>query len=163
MEDYSDSQSVHNGEFDRKKREHRIYRHRVTGVIILACSLFFLSGLWISHVDLDSLVWREGMFNSKRHICLRMDWLNTTQGQADRVRLCTEWIDLSDLSGETHRVVLKRLEVIKGSDGQIRAYLRRGINFQLVAVSVFLVFIIVGGRWAQQLLIHRHKRQMGLI
>ena len=146
----------------RGREKHRIYRNRVTSVIILLCSGVFLGGLRISDVDLDGLIWRAGIFDPTEHICLRSDWVNTTQGKADRVRFCIEWIDLSDQTGETHKVVLEQLEVIKGADGKIRTHLNRGINYRLVIVSVFLVMIILGGVWVQRFLIHRHRRHMEL-
>jgi len=149
-------------ELHRKTVEHRIYHHRVKGVTILICSLIFLGGLWISGLDLEDLVWRAGMFNPKEHVCLKTVWVSTTQGTADRVQLCTEWIDLSDLSGQTHRMAIENLEVLKGQDGKIHTHLQRGINYRLVMVVGFLTLIILAGRIAQHFLITRHKQRMGL-
>ncbi len=161
--DRTDSLSASVDERDRNKQKHRAYRYRITGLIILLCSFLFLMGIWTSGVDLDDLVWRAGMFDPEQHICLRVSWVNTTKGEADRIRLCTEWIDLSDLSGRTHMIALEDLEVVKGSDGRIRTHLQRGINLRLVTVTGYLLIIILGGRWIQSFLIHRHQRDMGLI
>jgi hypothetical protein len=114
-------------------------------------------------VDLDGLVWRAGMFDPEQHVCLRTSWVNTTKGEDDQINLCTEWIDLADQSGQTHVMVLENLEVMKGSDGMIHTYLRRGVNYRLVTVSGYLLIIILVGRWIQGFLIQRHKRQTGLI
>jgi len=102
------------------------------------------------------------MFNPKEHVCLKTVWVSTTQGTADRVQLCTEWIDLSDLSGQTHRMAIENLEVLKGQDGKIHTHLQRGINYRLVMVVGFLTLIILAGRIAQHFLITRHKQRMGL-
>jgi hypothetical protein len=150
-------------ELDRKKRKHSIYRYRVTGIIILISSFLFLGGIWLSGVNLEGLVWHAGMFDPERHVCLRTNWVNTTKGETDRVRLCTEWIDLTDQSGQTHVMVLENLEVIKGSDGTIRTHLQRGVNFKLLTVSAYLLIILLVGRWIQGFVIYRHKRQIGLI
>ena len=149
-------------ELHRKTVEHRIYRHRVIGVTIVLCSLIFLGGLWAIGPDLEDLVWRAGMFNPKEHICLRSAWFPTTQGEASRVQLCSEWIDLSDLSGRTHTVATEKLDIVKGGDGKIRTRLQRGVNYRLVTAVGFLVLIILAGRFTQRLLIERHKQRMGL-
>jgi hypothetical protein len=148
-------------ELTRKTMEHRIYRHRVTGIIIVACSLTFLGGLWASGLNLEDLVWRAGMFDPSRHVCLKSKWFPTTRGDAGRVELCNEWIDLSDLSGRIHTLMADNLEVVKGPDGVIRTRLQRGVNYRLVAVAGFLMVIILIGRFVQHYFIKRHMRQMG--
>ena len=149
-------------ELARRMMEHRIYRHRVTGITIVLCSLVFLGGLWASGLDLEDLVWRAGMFDPKQHICLKTKWFPTTRGEAGRVELCNEWIDLSDQSGRIHMLMAEDLEVVKGQDGIVRTRLQRGINYPLVSTAGFLMLIIGVGRFAQHYLIGKHRRQMGL-
>jgi hypothetical protein len=150
-------------ERERRRLEHRIYSDRVTWTVIMACCLLFFAGIEFTGLDLEHLAWKAGMFDpGKGHVCLRGGWFPTTRGEPDRVQLCTEWIDPSDRTGETHRLSAADLEIVKGSDGKIRARLTRGINYPLATAAGFLLVILLGGRWVQHLLIRRNKRKMGL-
>jgi hypothetical protein len=151
---------IESDDLRRKNIEHRIYRHRVTGITIVICSSIFLGGLWATGINMEDLVWKEGMFNSKQHICLKSQWYSTSQGEKDRVELCSEWIDLSDLSGEIHTLAIENLEIIKGNDGKIRARLQRGINYRLVGVGGFLLLIILLGALAQHYFISKHLKHL---
>ena len=149
-------------DLELNRRSHQTYSRRVTGAAILVCCFLFLGGIWISGIELENLIWTAGLFDPRENICLKTAWMNTTQGQADRVQLCTEWIDHSDMNGETHKLSVEELEIIKGGDGKVRAHLKRGINFRLVGVTSYLLIIIAGGLFVQRVLIGRYKKQMGL-
>ena len=57
------------------------------------------------------------VFNAAQDICLRFTW-HQVEGDQQLVRLCAEWIDLADPTGETH-TFQKDTEVIKGGDGRL--------------------------------------------
>jgi hypothetical protein len=149
-------------DLERRRRKHRVYKLRITAVLMVLSCLVFLAGLRFSGVELQNLVWTSEVFDPEKNICLRTAWLNTTQGRADRVQLCTEWIDHSDMSGETHTLPVKEVDIIRGGDGRIRTQFKRGINYRLVAVMSYLLVIIIGALFLQRSLIRRDQKQMGL-
>jgi hypothetical protein len=149
-------------DLEGRRRRHRSYSLRITALIMAVSCLAFLAGIRFSGVELENLVWSSEVFDPKTNICLRTAWLNTTQGQNDQVQLCTEWIDHSDMSGETHTLPVDEMDIIRGVDGRIRTQLKRGINYRLVAVTAYLLIIVLGGLYVQRHLIRKYQKQMGL-
>ena len=141
---------------------HRVYGHRITVVVIFACSIIFLGGIWFSGIDLDKRIQSPEMFDPNHGDCLRTVWVDVDGNNENRARLCTEWIDRSDMSGKTHALEVEDVELVQGADGQIHTHLKRGINYRLVTLTVYLLLIVAGGRWVQRYLIERHIRQLGL-
>ncbi|MFQ5993401.1 MAG: hypothetical protein ACE5NA_13280, partial [Nitrospiraceae bacterium] len=75
------------------------------------------------------------------------------------VRLCQEWINLSDTSGQTHR--LKRdIEVVQGADGKL--YYDRGVraDYRLFLIIGFAVMIMVVGLLLKRFLVARYRHRL---
>ena len=87
----------------RRARKVRRFTIGVSLALIILCNAIVLVGLWASGINLDELATPPDVFNSKQDICLRLGWQSVT-GSAEPVRLCTEWINLSDRSGKTHQI-----------------------------------------------------------
>ena len=87
----------------RRARKIRRFTIGVSLALIVFCNAIMLVGLWASGINLDELATPPDVFNSKQDICLRLGWQFVT-GAADPVRLCSEWINLSDQSGKTHQI-----------------------------------------------------------
>lgn len=134
------------------------YARIVTIVLIVLCNGIFLFGMWASGVNLDELVNTQDQFNSQSDVCLRLSWQRLA-GSAEPIRLCSEWINLSDPTGKPH-VLDKNTKVRQGSDG--RYYVDHGIkaDYRLVGVVGFVVAVIVFGMLTRRYLVNRYRRQL---
>ncbi len=133
----------------------RRYATRVTLVIIVACNIILLVGLRVSGVDVNDLIRTPDVYDLQRDVCVRSGW-HRVSGVDKPVRLCAEWINLSDRSGKTHLFQRDTL-VVQGGDGKL--YLDHGprVDYRLLLLVVFVLVLIVAGIMAQRYLIARHR------
>jgi hypothetical protein len=126
--------------------------------MMILCNAIVLVGLWASGINLDELAAPPDIFNSKQDICLRLGWQSVT-GAAEPVRLCSEWINLSDPSGETHQIQ-REIKLRQGPDGQY--YVDRGIHadYRLLILVVFVVAVVVSGVVAKWYLVSRYRLRL---
>lgn len=130
----------------------------VTVGLIVLCNGILLFGLWISGVNLDELMKAPDLFDSTKDICLRLTWQQVA-GADEPVRLCSEWINLSDPSGTPH-VLAKDVKVHQGPDGHY--YFDQGIqaDFRLLGMAVFVVLVLLFGWWARRYLVARYNMHL---
>jgi len=147
---------------DRLRLELRISARRVTWGLVFFGGLLFMGGLRLTGVDLDEMESRGRYFKADRHICLQTAWLETTEGEKGYVQFCTEWLDPSDPSGNTHKLVRADLVIIKDKDGKIRTHHKRGINYPLIGTILYLAVLIVIGKQIQKKLIEKRRARLGL-
>ena len=103
------------GDAEARKVLVRRFARLVSLVLIIICNAIVLVGLWASGINLDELAATPDVFNSKHDICLRFAW-QPVEGAADPMRICSEWINLSDPSGKTHRLQ-REIKFREGPDG----------------------------------------------
>lgn len=147
---------------DVRRLELRIYARRVTWGIVFIGGLILVGGLQLSGIDLDDLENKTRTFKPSRHVCLRTDWLETTEGDKDRVQFCVEWIDLGDTSGKTHELVRDDLSIVKDRNGKIHTQLRTKVNYALIGTILFMVVLIMIGKRVQRYFIEKHRIRLGL-
>ena len=139
----------------RRARKVRRFTILVSIALIVFCNSIVLVGLWASGINLDELAAPPDVFNSKQDICLRLGW-KTVTGAPEPVRLCTEWINLSDKSCMTHQI---QPEVVlrHGPDGQY--YIDRGVqaDYRLLVLVMILVAVIAFGLVAKWYLVGRYR------
>ena len=145
---------------DDQRRASKIRRFTV-GVslaIMILCNAIVLIGLWASGINLDELAATPDVFNSKQDICLRLGW-ESVAGATDPVRLCSEWINLSDPSGKTHQIQ-RELKLKQGPDGQY--YADRGVraDYRLLILMLFVVAVIAFGLVAKWYLVSRYRLRL---
>ena len=130
----------------------------VSLVMMILCNAIVLVGLWASGINLDELATTPDVFNSKQDICLRLGWQSVT-GAAEPVRLCSEWINLSDPSGETHQIQ-REIKLRHGSDGQY--YVDRGTHadYRLLILVLFVVAVIAFGLVVKWYLVSRYRLRL---
>jgi hypothetical protein len=145
-------QSVEN---DRRARKVRRFASGMTLVMILVCNAIFLSGLWWSGVNLDRLVRTPDQFNPKEDICLRLNW-QKVNGSSELVRLCSEWIRLSDPSGATHQF---QHETEVKQDAQGRLYFDHGalVDYRLFVLVLFVAGVVAFGIATKRFLVSRYR------
>jgi hypothetical protein len=97
-------------------------------------------------------------FNAKQDVCLRITW-QSMPGANEPVRLCSEWLNLSDPSGTTH-YLQPDTKLKKGPDGQY--YVDQGIqaDYRLLILMLFVAVIIIGGVWAKWFLVNRYRLRL---
>jgi hypothetical protein len=113
-------------------------------------------------VDLDELESRGKYFRPDWSICVKTDWLETTVGEKDRAQFCVEWLDPSDTSGNTHKLILTDVVIMKDPDGKIRTHHKWKINYPLIGTLLFLAFLIIIGKRVQKNLIEKRRVRLGL-
>ncbi|HJU06052.1 MAG TPA: hypothetical protein VJ692_12950 [Nitrospiraceae bacterium] len=143
---------------DRQDARLRRYSLIVTAAMIVLCNAIFLLGIWGSGVNLDELIRTPDLFNPLKDICLRLMW-RKVEGEAQPIQLCSEWINLSDPSGNTHSFQ-KQTEVVKGGDGKL--YFDHGVrvDYRLFLFAGFIIAIIIFGFALRRFLIRRYRRRL---
>lgn len=138
-----------------RARKVRRFTIGVSLALILFCNAIVLVGFWASGINLDELAAPPDVFNSKQDICLRLGW-KTVTGAVEPVRLCTEWINLSDKSGKTHQIQ-PEITLRHGPDGQY--YMDRGVqaDYRLLFLVLILVAVIAFGLVAKWYLVGRYR------
>jgi len=138
----------------------RRYAKWVTVGMILLCNLLLLLGVRVSGVNLDELMKAPDLYDSKQDVCLRLTWERVT-GAAEPVRLCSEWINLGDPSGQSH-LLSKDVKVRQGPNGQY--YIDQGVqaDFRLLGLALFVVAVLSLGMWARQMLVSRYRLQLDM-
>jgi hypothetical protein len=145
---------------DEQLRRLRRYTNLVSVTLILACNAILLLGIWGSGVNLESLFRTPDVFNPTKDICLRMSW-HKVAGVAQPIRLCYEWINLSDPSGDTHKFQ-PETQVVQGADGNL--YFDHGLraDYRLFLFAAFVILLVGGGIVIKRYLIGRYRIRLGL-
>ena len=133
------------------------YRVRLAIGFIIGGNALFLLGLWASGLDLDKVFAERDFFDPVRDVCLRLAWYMPV-GEKDPVRLCKEWITLSDTSGQVHKVQ-NDMKIVKGSDGKVYAS-SVPADGRVIVVIFLVVAIVGGGMWLQRYLIARYRARL---
>jgi hypothetical protein len=143
-----------------QRRQLRRYTTLVTAGLILGCNAIVLLGIWGSGVNIESLFRTPDVFNPAKDICLRLSW-HKVAGVEQPLRLCYEWINLSDPSGETH-TFQQDTAVVQGADGKL--YFDHGLraDYRLFLFGAFVLAVLVGGMAAKRYLIARYRIRIGL-
>jgi hypothetical protein len=132
----------------------------VTVGLIIFCNIVLLGGVWISGVNLDDLMKTPDLFNSTKDICLRLTWQQVA-GATEPVRLCSEWINLADPSGQSHRLS-KDITIRQGPDGQY--YFDQGVqaDFRLLGLALFVATMLAFGMWMRRVLVSRYRSHLDM-
>jgi hypothetical protein len=143
---------------EEQGRRLRRYSLLVTITMMILCNAIFLFGLWATGANLDKLIKIPERFNPLNDICLRFIW-RPVAGEEQPVRLCSEWIMLSDPTGETH-TIQKETEVVKGGDGRLYFDYGTLVDYRLFVFAAFVGMIIALGIWGKRTLIRRYRTSL---
>ncbi len=130
----------------------------VSLVLVALCNAILLGGFALSGINLDDLVKTPDFFNAKQDVCLRLTW-QSVPGANEPVRLCSEWLNLSDPSGKTHSLQ-PDTKFKKGPDGLY--YVDQGVqaDYRLLMLVLFVTAIIIGGVRAKWFLVNRYRLRL---
>ncbi len=143
---------------ERKRRQLRRYTYAVSTLMIVLCNGVFLLVLWGSGINLETLIRTPDLFDPAKDVCLRLGWHKVT-GSQDPVRLCNEWINLSDPSGETHRFQ-NDTKVVQGADGKLYFDHPARVDYRLFLLGAFVAILIVSGMLFKRYLIARYRLRL---
>ena len=143
-------------------RQTRLRRYSliVTGLLILAGVALVLLMVWGTGIQVTTLVRLPEIFNPTSDVCLRFGWHNV-KGGAEPVRLCNEWIQLSDPSGEPHRLQ-QETHVVQGADGKL--YFDHGtrMGYQAFGLIAWVMVLMGTGIAVKRRLVARYRVRHGL-
>ncbi|HNP60702.1 MAG TPA: hypothetical protein PKM72_07675 [Nitrospirales bacterium] len=130
----------------------------VTVALIIVCNALILTGLWVSGVDLESIVSKSELFDPENGHCVQVTWLKVA-GVDGLVKVCSEWLDFSDISGETHRLPEGKT-LAMGPDGNLYVPGNPAENYRLIALMIFAIVVIISGMWTKQILIAKYQDRL---
>ena len=141
-------------EADESRRVQR-FTHIVTIGLILGCNALLLLGLWVSGVDLESTLAKPELYDPANGHCVGVQWTKVA-GVEGLVKVCTEWIDFSDISGQTHFLAPGKT-LAMGADGNLYFPGQSTENYRLIALMIFAIVVIVSGMWVKRQLIAKYQ------
>lgn len=145
---------------DDQRRVGKVRRYTacVSLVLMVLCNAIVLVGLWVSGINLDELAATPDVFNSKQDVCLRLRWQPVT-GASDPVPFCSEWINLSDPSGQTHQIQ-RESRLQQGPDGQYYVGQNIHADYRLLILVMFVIAVIASGLVAKSYLVSRYRLRL---
>lgn len=154
-----DAEITATGDVESRQVLVRRFARVVSLAMIVLCNTIVFIGLWASGINLDELVATPDVFNSKHDICLRLAW-QPVAGTADPIRICSEWINLSDLSGKTHQLQ-REIKFRQGPDGG-QYYVDQGehADYRLLILVLAVVAVIALGLVAKWYLVSRYRLRL---
>lgn len=143
---------------DQRDRQVRRYATRVTIGVTVLCNSLFLIGVWASGVDLDRLIRMPDEYDPRQDVCVRFAW-HRVAGLEEPVRLCSEWINLSDPSGNTHQFQ-RDTAVVQSADGKLYFEHAPRVGYRLLVIVVFVILVIAFGMVLNRYLIARYRLRL---
>jgi hypothetical protein len=134
------------------------FTHIVTIGLILGCNAFLFLGLWVSGVDLEVALAKPELYNPANGACVGVQWTKVN-GVEGLVKVCTEWIDFSDISGQTHSLPPGRA-LAMGADGNLYFPGQSTENYRLIALMIFAIVVIASGIWVKRQLIAKYQGRL---
>ena len=145
---------------DDARRMRKVQRFSLMAslVLMVLCNGVLFAGFKLSGINLDDLVRTPEFFNAKQDVCLRLAWRSVPEVN-DPVRLCSEWLNLSDPTGRPHSLA-PEATLKKGLDGQY--YVDQGVraDYRLLMLIFFVTAIIIGGVRAKWFLVNRYRLRL---
>ena len=141
-----------------KARKLQWFSRLVTIGLIVACNALLLAGWWISGVDLEVALSKPDLYDPQNGHCVGVAW-SKVDGVDGLMKVCTEWLDFSDISGKTH-MLPEGTRLAMGADGNLYFPGKSSDNFRLIGLLIFVIVILVCGMWIKQFLIGRYHRRL---
>ena len=130
----------------------------VTGVLIIGCNALLLTGLWVSGVDLETTLSKPELYDPANGHCVRVMW-SKIEGADGLVKVCTEWLDFSDVSGITHALPEGKT-LAMGPDGNLYFSGHATDNYRLIALMFFAIVVMASGMWVKRVLITKYQEHL---
>jgi hypothetical protein len=141
-------------------RQRRVRRFSVliTLTLIVLCNAIILLSIWTSGINLDSLFHAPDRFNPNQDECVRYNW-HKVSGVQQPVRLCYEWINLSDPTGNTH-TFQEDTDIVLGADGKLHYEHGELVDARLLLLLTFVGTVLALGMAVSKFLIARYRLRL---
>ncbi len=139
---------------DESRRLQR-FTHIVTIGLILGCNALLFLGLWVSGVDLEAALAPPELYDPANGHCVGVQWKKVA-GAEGLIKVCTEWIDFSDISGQTHSLPPDKA-LAMGADGNLYFSGQSAENYRLIALMIFAIVVMASGMWLKRRLIAKYQ------
>jgi hypothetical protein len=153
-----DVETTATGDVESRQALVRRFARVVSLAMIVLCNAIVLVGLWASGINLDELAATPDVFNPKQDICLRLGW-QPVAGTADPIRICSEWINLSDPSGKTHQLQ-REIKFRQGPDGQYYVDREGHADYRLLILVLVVVVVIAFGLVSKWYLVNWYRLRL---
>ena len=159
MTETPDEQDTASDAVQALRQQHvRHFSVLVTLTLILVCNGVILLGIWASGINLDGIFRTPDRFVPNRDECLRYNW-HKVSGVPQPVRLCYEWINLSDPSGNTH-TFQPDTEIVLGADGKLHYTQGEWVDARLWLLLAFACAVLAAGMAVSKCLIVRYRTRL---
>jgi hypothetical protein len=138
-----------------RQRSARRFSVLITLTMIVLCNTIILLSIWASGINLDGLFHTPDHFSSIRDVCLRYNW-HKVSGVQQPVRLCYEWINLSDPTGNTH-TFQEDTDIVLGADGKLHYEHDERVDPRLFVLLAFVSAVLALGMAISKFLIGRYR------
>ncbi|MEK7294523.1 MAG: hypothetical protein AAB049_06050 [Nitrospirota bacterium] len=141
-------------------RQQRVRRFSmlITLTLIVLCNAMILLSIWASGINLDSLFHAPDRFTPGRDECIRYNW-HKVSGVQQPVRLCYEWINLSDPTGNTH-TFQEDTDIVLGADGKLHYEHGKLVDARLLLLLAFAGTVLALGMALSKFLIARYRLRL---
>ena len=127
----------------------------VSIILILLCNAMFVVGWWVSGVNLDRALSNPEIYDPTNSYCVQVVWTHVI-GVEGPVKVCSEWLDVSDPSGNTH-ALRQDTALAMAADGQLYYQGQREEDFRLMGLVVFVIVVVGLGVWVKHYLIVQYR------
>lgn len=139
------------------------FRRGITLVLIVICNLMLLGALWVSGLDLDFVLTNAELYDPQGGHCVRVAWAEVS-GTEGLVRVCSEWLDTTDPTGQVHSLRAGEPLAVDG-EGNLYYENARKAEPRLLGLMIFVAAVIYLGTWSKRCLLtwyearlQRHER-----
>jgi len=126
--------------------------------LIVVCNTIILLGIWASGINLDGVFRAPDRFDPNRDECLRYNW-HKVSGVQQPVRLCYEWINLSDQTGNTH-TFQEDTDIVLGADGKLHYAQGERVDSRLLLLLAFVGAVLALGMALSKFMITRYRLRL---
>lgn len=130
----------------------------ITLTLIVLCNAIILLGIRASGINLDGLFRSPDHFSPSRDVCLRHNW-HKVSGVQEPVRLCYEWINLSDPTGNTH-TFQEDTDIVLGADGKLHYEDGGQVDSRLFVLLAFAGTVLALGMALSKFLIACYRLRL---
>ncbi len=112
----------------------------------------------MSAATLEGALGKPELFDPANGHCVGVQWTKVA-GADGLVKVCKEWIDFSDISGQTHSLTSDRV-LAMGADGNLYFRGQSSENYRLIALTIFAIVVMAGGMWLKRQLIAKYQLRL---
>ena len=126
--------------------------------LMVVCNALLVGGWWVSGVDLESALSKPELYDPQSGHCVGVAWAKV-EGVEGLIKVCTEWLDFSDISGETHRLPPGKA-LAMGADGNLYFPGQAHENYRLIGLVIFVIVVVASGMWVKRFLIGKYHHHL---